>query len=124
MINTGLKIQRSVSALVSSFSDVDWAGYSYDRRSTGGFAIFFSSNLISWRARKQATISRSSTEAEYKSMANATAEIMWLQTLLKELGVKAPKLHGYGVITWVLHTYRPTLCFMQELNTLRLFFTL
>jgi hypothetical protein len=30
------------------------------------------------------------TEAEYKSLANATAEVMWVQTLLRELGVKAP----------------------------------
>ena len=36
-------------------------------------------------------MSRSSTEAEYKAMANATAEVMWVPTLLEELGVKAPK---------------------------------
>jgi histone deacetylase 1/2 len=49
------------------------------------------SNLVSWNARKQATVSRSSTEAEYKSLANATAEIMWVQTLLDELGVSQSK---------------------------------
>ena len=32
-------------------------------------------------------MSRSSTEAEYKSLANATAEVMWIETLLDELGV-------------------------------------
>jgi histone deacetylase 1/2 len=36
-------------------------------------------------------VSRSSTEAEYKSLANATAEVMWLQTLLDELGVAQSK---------------------------------
>ena len=46
---------------------------------------------MSWSARKQATILRSSTEAEYKYLANATAEVMWIQTLLYELGTKAPK---------------------------------
>lgn len=35
-------------------------------------------------------MSRSSTEAEYKSMANAIAEIIWVQSLLKELGVQTP----------------------------------
>ena len=56
----------------------------------GGFAVFLGSNLISWTARKQPTVSRSSTEAEYKSLANATAEMMWVQKLLQELGVQHP----------------------------------
>jgi histone deacetylase 1/2 len=89
--NLGLKISRSSSLRVSAFSDADWAGCSDDRRSTGGFAVFFGANLVSWSARKQATVSRSSTEAEYKALANATAEVMWIQTLLMELGVSAPK---------------------------------
>jgi histone deacetylase 1/2 len=87
----GLKIGKSPSVLVSAFSDADWAGCLDDRRSTGGFAVFLGSNLVSWSARKQATVSRSSTEAEYKAVANATAEIMWIQTLLMELGIRAPR---------------------------------
>jgi histone deacetylase 1/2 len=90
-LGMGLRIRKSPSTLVSAFSDADWAGCSDDRRSTGGFAVFLGSNLISWNARKQATVSRSSTEAEYKSLANATAEVMWVQTVLKELGVRGPK---------------------------------
>ena len=77
--------------MVSAFSDADWAGNVDDRRSTGGFTVFLGSNLVSWSARKQATVSRSSTESEYKAIANATAEIMWVQTLLRELGVRSPQ---------------------------------
>jgi hypothetical protein len=76
---------------VSAFSDADWVGCFDDRKSTGGFAVFLGSNLISWSARKQATVSRSSTEAEYKAMANATAEVMWIQILMDELKIPCPR---------------------------------
>jgi histone deacetylase 1/2 len=87
----GLKIRKLNSMMVSGFSDADWAGSVDDRRSTSGFSIFLGANLVSWSARKQATVSRSSTEAEYKAVANATAEIMWIQTLLKEIGMSSPR---------------------------------
>src|SRR6185437_2028297 len=89
-VDFGLRIVPSRSNLVGAFSDADWAGCSDDRKSTGGFAIFVGSNLVSWSARKQATVSRSSTEAEYKALANATAEVIWVQSLLKELKVPTP----------------------------------
>jgi hypothetical protein len=39
----------------------------------------------------QATVSRSVTKAEYKSLANATAEVIWMESLLGELGNKTDK---------------------------------
>jgi hypothetical protein len=83
----GLCFTRSGSSLLSAYSDADWAGNVNDRRSTSGFVIFFGGNLISWSSRKQSTVSRSSTESEYKALADATAELIWIQVLLKELGI-------------------------------------
>jgi hypothetical protein len=89
-LHHGLKISKSPSLLVSAFTDADWAGDIDGRRSTGEFVVFLGSNLVSWSARKQPTMSRSSTETKYKTIANATAELMWIQSLLKELKISCP----------------------------------
>jgi hypothetical protein len=86
----GLKINKTNSLLVSASSDADWVGCLVDRWSTSVFAIFLGSNLISWSDRKQATVSRSSIEAEYKTIANATTEVMRVQILLRGIGVQGP----------------------------------
>jgi hypothetical protein len=70
---------------LNAFCDSDWAGCPDDRRSTSGFAVFLGDCLIAWSAKKQTVVSRSSTEAEYRSLSLTTTELFWLCMLFKEL---------------------------------------
>ncbi|GFS39053.1 hypothetical protein Acr_00g0060930 [Actinidia rufa] len=82
----GLFYKSRVQSGLSCFTDADYAGSKSDRRSTSGFCTFHGSHLISWKSKKQAVVSRTSAEAEYRAMAQGTSEILWLRSLLTELG--------------------------------------
>jgi hypothetical protein len=72
---------------VYGYSDSDWASCPTTRRSTTGYFTTLGNSPLSWRTKKQNTISRSSAEAEYRAMAATTCELLWLKMLLQSLGV-------------------------------------
>lgn len=76
---------------VNAYCDADWAGEVIQRRSTTGFVIYLGLCPVSWQSKKQGTVSRSSTESEYRSLANTAAEISWVRHLLCDLKVKIPQ---------------------------------
>ena len=65
--------------------DVDWAGSPTDRCSTSGYCGFIGGNLVSWKSKKQHVVARSNAETEYRAMALATCELIWLRHLLHVL---------------------------------------
>ncbi|XP_019165961.1 PREDICTED: uncharacterized protein LOC109161843 [Ipomoea nil] len=83
----GLHLSVSASSTIHAFSNSDWAGCPVDKKSTSGYAIFLGSNLISWLSKKQCTVARSSTEVEYKALADVSAKVTWVVSLLRELGL-------------------------------------
>ncbi|XP_019157171.1 PREDICTED: uncharacterized protein LOC109153762 [Ipomoea nil] len=90
-LSYGLRISPSASSNIHSYSDSDWASCPVDRKSTSGFAIYLGDNLISWLSKKQRTVARSSTEAEYKALTDVSAEVTWVVLLLRELGLHSWK---------------------------------
>ncbi|XP_033143560.1 uncharacterized mitochondrial protein AtMg00810 [Brassica rapa] len=84
----GIGIKANTDSTLICYSDSDWAGCKETRRSTGGLCTLLASNVISWSAKRDDTVSKSSTEAEYRTMSAAASEIVWLQNLLCVMGLQ------------------------------------
>ena len=88
-LHQGIFLQPG-SLSLAALSDSDWAGDPFDRRSITGYIVYLGCNPITWCAKKQETVSRSSTEAEYRALAITAVELSWLRQVLKDLGIFLP----------------------------------
>ncbi|KAM1010062.1 hypothetical protein TB1_044704 [Malus domestica] len=88
-IDLGIQFRKGDLNL-HAFSDADWAGDPNDRRSTIGLVMFLGPNPISWSSKKQNTVSRSSTEAEYRALSSTSAEIDWITQILHFMHIDVP----------------------------------
>ncbi|BBH09514.1 hypothetical protein Prudu_022027 [Prunus dulcis] len=74
-----------------AYSDADWASDVNTRRSTTGFVVYLGNNPVSWQSKKQNSVSRSSTEAEYRALANTAADLAWVRQVLLDLKIFLPQ---------------------------------
>ncbi|WOH00570.1 hypothetical protein DCAR_0519936 [Daucus carota subsp. sativus] len=89
-VGQGLFFPKDNSNQLCAYSDSDWGACKETRRSLTGYCILLGSSLVSWRCKKQHTVSRSSAESEYRSMADTCCEIVWLVNLLQSLQFPSP----------------------------------
>ena len=83
----GILLKGLAQLSLQAFSDSDWVACPTSRRSVIGYLILLRSSPISWKSKKQGTVSRSSSEAEYRAMAHVASEVTWIVRLLQELGI-------------------------------------
>lgn len=69
-----------------AFTDADWAGDKDTFRSTTGYIVYLGKNPIAWSSKRQKTLARSSTEAEFCAVASTSTKILWIISLLREIG--------------------------------------
>ena len=70
---------------LTGYCDLDWASDPDTRHSTTGYVFILAGAAISWKSRRQPTVARSSTEAEYMAVSDAASEVIWLNRLYTEL---------------------------------------
>jgi hypothetical protein len=83
----GLHFSAHSTLDLCAYSDFDWAGDPTDHHFTIGFCFFLGDSLISWHSKKQHIVSHSSTEAEYRVLANTTSEFLAFHWLLEDMGL-------------------------------------
>uniref|UniRef100_A0A1S4AWZ5 Uncharacterized mitochondrial protein AtMg00810-like n=1 Tax=Nicotiana tabacum TaxID=4097 RepID=A0A1S4AWZ5_TOBAC len=83
-------VSKKENSLIA-YCDTDWASCPNTIRSVTGFIIKHEDSLISWKSKKQNTISKSSAEAKYKSVALTITELVRVTRLFKELGIEIKK---------------------------------
>ena len=87
-IGQGILLQFFDDLKLHAYTDSDWGACLDTRKSITGYVILFGDSLVSCKSKKQHTVSRSSSKAEYRVMAAVASEIVLIVRLLEELGVK------------------------------------
>jgi hypothetical protein len=82
----GLVYQNCPEPDCTGFSDADWGNDEIDSKSITGFVFLIGNGAVTWSAKKQDSVARSTQQAEYQAYSAAAREALWIRTLLNELG--------------------------------------
>ena len=85
-LHAGIQLHHNTPLRHHAFTDVDWAGDKDDYVSTTEYIVYLGHNPLSWSSKKQRPLARSPSEAEFRAVADTTTEVLWLRSLLTELG--------------------------------------
>jgi transposase InsO family protein len=80
------KHNDDITQRIQCYCDADYAADG-DRKSISGSLFTLAGSPISYQAKKQTTVAHSTVESEYAAMAHAAKEMIWLQYLLRDLGM-------------------------------------
>ena len=84
-----MNYKRNVNCeTIDSCVDANWASDNVDRKSTSGYVIKVFGNVIDWKSRKQRTVTKASTYAEYVALSEAVSELKFVVDLMKNLNIK------------------------------------
>lgn len=86
-------LRKSEELNIAAYSDADWASDSTDRQSQKGYIVYLGESPVVWCSPKQSTVSRSSTESEFRAITAAVAELDWVASILLEMGIFVKKLY-------------------------------
>lgn len=81
----GIFLSNSTDCSVTAYCDSNWASCPDSRKSVSGYIVLMGDSPISWKSKKQTTISLSSAEVEYRAVRKVVGELVWLERLLTEL---------------------------------------
>jgi hypothetical protein len=78
--------QRGGDIVPIGYTDSDYLGDMDERKSTSGYLMSIGSGPILWKSKLQDEVAQSSSEAEYRAVAEGAKEAMWLRNLMEEIG--------------------------------------